>query len=87
MGYKILIFEVERGEVLGILEKNGAESLLYSRYYHKRYSTYNRKHKIERTYSLIVGGGTGFNGEMTVEKTFLERTILGMTTKKEITQN
>jgi ABC-type polysaccharide/polyol phosphate transport system ATPase subunit len=48
-------FEVERGEVLGIIGKNGAGSLLYLRYY-QSYSTYNRKHKIERTYSLIIGG-------------------------------
>jgi ABC-type polysaccharide/polyol phosphate transport system ATPase subunit len=47
-------FEVERGEVLGIIGKNGAGSLLYSRYY-QSYSTYTGSIKSRGRISIVGG--------------------------------
>jgi lipopolysaccharide transport system ATP-binding protein len=76
--------EVERGEVLGIIGKNGAGSLLYSRYY-QSYSTYNRKHKSRGRIASLLEVGTGFNGEMTGRENIFERYTWN--DQKEINQN
>jgi hypothetical protein len=56
MGAARHYFEVERGEVWGLLVKTVRENLLLK--YYQSYGTYNRQHKIPRRLaSLAVGTG------------------------------
>jgi lipopolysaccharide transport system ATP-binding protein len=52
-------FEVERGEVLGIIGKNGRGSLLYLRYYQV---TATGSIKSRGRIASLLEVGTGFNG-------------------------
>lgn len=78
-------FEVQRGEVLGIIGKNGAgKSTLLKILSKVTAPTIGSIKSLGRIASLLEVG-TGFNGEMTGrENVFLNGAILGMT-KKEIT--
>ena len=78
-------FEVERGEVLGIIGKNGAGKSTLLKILSKVTAPTTGSIKSRGLIASLLEVGTGFNGEMTGrENIFLNGAILGMT-KKEIT--
>jgi lipopolysaccharide transport system ATP-binding protein len=77
-------FEVERGEVLGIIGKNGAGKSTLLKILSKVTAPATGSIKCGGRIASLLEVGTGFNGEMTGrENIFLNGAILGMT-KKEI---
>ena len=77
-------FEVERGEVLGIIGKNGAGKSTLLKILSKVTVPTSGCIKSRGRIASLLEVGTGFNGEMTGrENIFLNGAILGMT-KKEI---
>ncbi|MGN7808416.1 ABC transporter ATP-binding protein [Flavobacterium sp. 22076] len=82
---KDINFEVERGEVLGIIGKNGAGKSTLLKILSKVTAPTTGSIKSRGRIASLLEVGTGFNGEMTGrENIFLNGAILGMT-KKEIT--
>jgi lipopolysaccharide transport system ATP-binding protein len=78
-------FEVERGEVLGIIGKNGAGKSTLLKILSRVTAPTTGYIKFGGRVASLLEVGTGFNGEMTGrENIFLNGAILGMT-KKEIT--
>lgn len=78
-------FEVEKGEVLGIIGKNGAGKSTLLKILSKVTAPTTGSIKSRGRIASLLEVGTGFNGEMTGrENIFLNGAILGMT-KKEIT--
>jgi lipopolysaccharide transport system ATP-binding protein len=77
-------FEVERGEVLGIIGKNGAGKSTLLKILSKVTAPSTGSIKCRGRIASLLEVGTGFNGEMTGrENIFLNGAILGMT-KREI---
>ncbi|MFV8372624.1 ABC transporter ATP-binding protein [Flavobacterium sp. LB2P74] len=78
-------FEVERGEVLGIIGKNGAGKSTLLKILSRVTAPTAGNIKFGGRVASLLEVGTGFNGEMTGrENVYLNGAILGMT-KKEIT--
>ncbi|HLF51210.1 MAG TPA: ABC transporter ATP-binding protein [Flavobacterium sp.] len=78
-------FEVQRGEVLGIIGKNGAGKSTLLKILSRVTAPTTGSIKFGGRVASLLEVGTGFNGEMTGrENIFLNGAILGMT-KKEIT--
>ena len=81
---KDINFEVERGEVLGIIGKNGAGKSTLLKILSRVTAPTTGSIKFGGRVASLLEVGTGFNGEMTGrENIFLNGAILGMT-KKEI---
>ncbi len=79
-----ITFDVEKGEVLGIIGKNGAGKSTLLKILSKVTSPTTGSIKSRGRIASLLEVGTGFNGEMTGrENIFLNGAILGMT-KKEI---
>ncbi|MBC5841445.1 ABC transporter ATP-binding protein [Flavobacterium sp. F-380] len=77
-------FEVERGEVLGIIGKNGAGKSTLLKILSRVTAPTTGSIKFGGRVASLLEVGTGFNGEMTGrENIFINGAILGMT-KKEI---
>ncbi|MDI6046619.1 ABC transporter ATP-binding protein [Flavobacterium yafengii] len=77
-------FEVERGEVLGIIGKNGAGKSTLLKILSRVTAPTTGNIKFGGRVASLLEVGTGFNGEMTGrENVYLNGAILGMT-KKEI---
>lgn len=82
---KDINFEVERGEVLGIIGKNGAGKSTLLKILSRVTAPTTGSIKFGGRVASLLEVGTGFNGEMTGrENVYLNGAILGMT-KKEIT--
>ncbi|PKP11872.1 MAG: hypothetical protein CVU08_11990 [Bacteroidetes bacterium HGW-Bacteroidetes-3] len=82
---KDINFEVQQGEVLGIIGKNGAGKSTLLKILSKITSPTTGSIKSKGRVASLLEVGTGFHGEMTGrENIFLNGAILGMT-KKEIT--
>jgi lipopolysaccharide transport system ATP-binding protein len=78
-------FEVERGEILGIIGKNGAGKSTLLKILSRVTAPTTGSIKYNGRIASLLEVGTGFNGEMTGrENVYLNGAILGMT-KKEIT--
>jgi lipopolysaccharide transport system ATP-binding protein len=78
-------FEVERGEILGIIGKNGAGKSTLLKILSKVTGPTTGSIKFGGRVASLLEVGTGFNGEMTGrENIYLNGAILGMT-NKEIT--
>jgi lipopolysaccharide transport system ATP-binding protein len=78
-------FEVERGEILGIIGKNGAGKSTLLKILSRVTAPTTGSIKFGGRVASLLEVGTGFNGEMTGrENIYLNGAILGMT-KKEIT--
>ena len=78
-------FEVERGDVLGIIGKNGAGKSTLLKILSKVTAPTTGSIKSRGRIASLLEVGTGFHGEMTGrENVYLNGAILGMT-KKEIT--
>jgi lipopolysaccharide transport system ATP-binding protein len=81
---KDINFEVERGEVLGIIGKNGAGKSTLLKILSRVTAPTTGSIKFGGRVASLLEVGTGFNGEMTGrENIYLNGAILGMT-KKEI---
>ena len=79
-------FEVQRGEVLGIIGKNGAGKSTMLKILSKVTAPTTGSIKSRGRIASLLEVGTGFNGELTGrENVYLNGAILGMT-KKEITE-
>ena len=79
-------FEVQRGEVLGIIGKNGAGKSTLLKILSKVTAPTTGSIKSRGRIASLLEVGTGFNGELTGrENVYLNGAILGMT-KKEITE-
>lgn len=79
-------FEVQRGEVLGIIGKNGAGKSTLLKILSKVTAPTTGSIKSKGRIASLLEVGTGFNGELTGrENVYLNGAILGMT-KKEITE-
>jgi lipopolysaccharide transport system ATP-binding protein len=77
-------FEVERGEILGIIGKNGAGKSTVLKILSRVTASTTGKIQFGGRVASLLEVGTGFNGEMTGrENIYLNGAILGMT-KKEI---
>jgi lipopolysaccharide transport system ATP-binding protein len=78
-------FEVERGEVIGVIGKNGAGKSTLLKILSRVTAPTTGSIKFGGRVASLLEVGTGFNGEMTGrENIYLNGAILGMT-KKEIT--
>ncbi|GAL61492.1 teichoic acid export ATP-binding protein TagH [Algibacter lectus] len=76
-------FEVERGEVLGIIGKNGAGKSTLLKILSKVTGPTTGEIKTRGRIASLLEVGTGFHGEMTGrENVYLNGAILGMTKKK-----
>lgn len=81
---KDINFEVEEGEILGIIGKNGAGKSTLLKILSRITEPTTGKIEINGRVASLLEVGTGFNPELTGrENTYLNGTILGMT-KKEI---
>lgn len=81
---KDINFEVQRGEVLGVIGKNGAGKSTLLKILSKVTGPTTGEIKTKGRIASLLEVGTGFHGEMTGrENVFLNGAILGMT-KKEI---